>query len=147
MLDDVVVVVKSQRRDINRFVEGPGIRGMFPGQHLSHKARTEPQLLLALGWNRPSRFQTTSQVMLRIGLQRLSFGLLGKTRGLPLRLSLGRDGRRFAELVVSRRSGGVRFSLLALPMLSQGQRSNVRTENVGSEAEKVLGSPHLDERR
>lgn len=117
MLDDVIVVMKSKRRDINRFVEGPGIRGVFPGQHLSHKTCTEPQLLLALLWNCPSRFQTTSQVMLRIWLQRLSFGLLGSTSGLSLRLSLGRDRRRFAELVVSRRSGGVCFSLLALPLL------------------------------
>lgn len=117
MFDDVVVVMKSQRRDINRFVEGPGVRGMFPGEHLSHKTCTEPQLLLALRWKCPSRFQTTSQVMLRIWLQRLSFGLLGNTAGLSLRLSLGRDGRRFAELVVSRRSGGVCFSLLALSML------------------------------
>lgn len=138
MLDDVIVVVKSQGRDIDRFVEGPGVRSMFPGQHLSHHACTEPHLLLALRRKSPSGFQTASQVMLRIWLQHLSFGLLGSASGLSLRLSLGRDGRRFAELIVGRRSGGVCFSLLALPWLLEIPRENRKTLALYGERCSVL---------
>lgn len=119
--------MKSQGSDINRFVEGPGVRGVFPGQHLSHETCTEPQLLLALRWKSPSGFQTASQEMLGIWLQRLSFGLLGSASGLPLRLSLSRDRRRFAELIVGRRSGGVCFPLLAFPLLLEIQGKNRKT--------------------
>lgn len=48
VFDDVVVVMETKSFYINRLVEGPGIRCMFFGQHLSYEACTETQLLLPL---------------------------------------------------------------------------------------------------
>lgn len=126
MLDDVIVVVKAESFDVDGFVEGPGVRRVLLGQHLSDQPRAEAQVVLPLLRDRSSGFQAASEVMLGVGLQRFSLGLLERPGALASRPSVGGDGRRRAELVVGRGGGGVRFSLLALFRLFEGQRSDVK---------------------
>lgn len=126
MLDDVVVVMESESFHVDGLVEGPGVCYMFLGQHLSDEARAGTQLLLTLLHNRPPGLQTASQVVLRVRLRRVFFGRLRWESAISPRPNLGRDGGRFAELVVGCGCGGVCFPLLALPLLLEHQRSEVR---------------------
>lgn len=104
-----MVVMEAKSFYIDRLVEGPGIRHMFLGQHLSDEACTETQLLLPLLRNCPSGFQTACQttcqttcqtgyqtgyqMMLRVGLQCVFFGLLRWATALSAWTSLSRDRR------------------------------------------------------
>ena len=127
MLDDVVVVVEAESFHVDGLVEGPRVCYMFLGQHLSDEARAGSQLLLTLLRHRPpAALQTASQVVLGVRLQRVFFGRLRRESALSPRPNVGGDGGRFAELVVGRGRGGVCFPLLALPLLLEDRRSEVR---------------------
>lgn len=146
MLDDVVVVVKAESFDVDGFVERPGVRRVLLGQHLSDQPRAEAQVILPLLRGHSSGFQAASEVMLRVGLQRFPLGLLERPSGLASRPSVGGDGRGRAELVVGRGGGGVRFSLLALSRLFEGQRSDVKQKKkTKKNNRRWFFVPHLDE--
>lgn len=76
VLDDLMVVMEAESFCINRLVKRPGVRCVFLGQHLFDEACTGTQLLLAFRRRCPPRLQTTSQVVLRVRLRCVSFGLL-----------------------------------------------------------------------
>lgn len=70
MLDDVVVVVESERVHVDGLVEGPGVAGVLLGQHLPDQAGAVAHLVLRFGAEAsagPSDPQAHAYVVLGVG--------------------------------------------------------------------------------